>query len=134
MKAEEIEPLLPSDADVQRYCELGYHTTGQVIPHDLLDAAGEALKAHQSGHRDRHLSADARFSDWQPGDKEAVRNNEFASLQNDVLRQACPFSRDWGHRGTAGAIGCRAFVRRPDRLQACCGRRGGYLDGGRLAH
>ncbi len=91
MKADEIEPLLPSDADVQRYCELGYHTTGQVIPHDLLDAAAEALKAHQSGHRDHHLSADARFSDWQPGDKDAVRNNEFASLQNDVLRQLVRF-------------------------------------------
>ena len=77
---------LPTEAEVERYEALGYHVAPPVIPHDLLDAVRDRIDAIQSGVRDRDLSTDARFSDWRTGDAAAVRNNEFCSLQNDVVR------------------------------------------------
>ena len=78
---------LPSDEDVRRYGERGYHISPPVIPHALLDAVRDTIESHQSGRRDRRLADGAKFSDWKPGDRAAVRNSEFCSLQNDVVRE-----------------------------------------------
>ena len=77
---------LPTEDEIRRYEDLGFHIAPPVIPHELLDAVRDRVEPIQSGERDRTLDADARFSDWRPGDADVVRNNEFCSLQNDVVR------------------------------------------------
>lgn len=78
--------VLPTREDIARYRERGYHVVPDCIPHALLDRVVRSIPRHQAGHRDRRLSARARFSDWREGDAGAVRNNEFCSLQNDAVR------------------------------------------------
>ena len=78
--------VLPTDEDVRRYEERGYYLSAPVMPNSLLDAVRDMIEPYQAGERDRPLPAGAKFSDWKPGDKTAVRNNEFCSLQSDVVR------------------------------------------------
>lgn len=85
-KAKLDASLLPSDEDVDRYEQLGWYISQQVIPHDLLDATRVAIEEHHLGRRDRKLSGAANFSDWKTGDGDGVRNNEFCSLQNDGVK------------------------------------------------
>ncbi|MEM9709941.1 MAG: phytanoyl-CoA dioxygenase family protein [Pseudomonadota bacterium] len=101
--------LLPSEADIVSYEENGYFIAPQVIPHELLDAVAGIIERHQAGHRDRELKAAARFSDWQDGDAAVVRNNEFVSLQNDVVRELVRFP-------AIGAIAARLARSRAVRL------------------
>jgi hypothetical protein len=78
---------LPTPADVCRYEERGWFITPNIVPHELLDSARSAIQAHHKGQRDRQLPGSARFTDWQPGDGNGVRNSEFCSLQNDGVRE-----------------------------------------------
>lgn len=77
---------LPSEEDVGRYERHGWFVCPAILPHALLDASRVAIEAHQQGHRDCRLPIASGFSDWQPGDGDGVRNNEFCSLQNDGVR------------------------------------------------
>lgn len=77
---------LPTSEDIELYRERGYHVAPACVPEELLDAVVESIPRYQAGHRDRTLTANARFSDWREGDADAVRNNEFCSLQNDAVR------------------------------------------------
>ncbi|MGI9284009.1 MAG: phytanoyl-CoA dioxygenase family protein [Pseudomonadales bacterium] len=77
---------LPSDEEVRCYEERGWFICPKILPDALLDATRVAIEAHHEGHRDHTLAVDTGFSDWQPGDGNGVRNNEFCSLQNDGVR------------------------------------------------
>lgn len=78
---------MPKEDEVRLYEDRGYHIAPEIVPHDILDAIFDRIAAIQSGERDRALPANnAKFSDWKPGDPAPVRNNEFCSLQNDVVR------------------------------------------------
>ena len=79
--------LLPSEEDVARYEETGFHITSKVLPNDLLDRCGAAITEHHQGRRDHKLREGASYSDWKPGDGDGVRNNEFCSLQNVGVRE-----------------------------------------------
>lgn len=79
--------MMPGEEDVIRYETLGWYCSPNIIPHDLLDEARAAIMAHQMGQRDRALPRPAKFSDWRPEDGDGVRNNEFCSLQNDIVRK-----------------------------------------------
>ena len=81
-----MSPPLPDEAALRDYERRGWHVCPPLIPHELLDAASEAIEAHHGGRRDRSLPRPARFSDWREGDGDGVRNNEFCSLQNDGVR------------------------------------------------
>jgi hypothetical protein len=79
--------LLPTEQDIQFYEAHGWFQTPEVIPHDWIDRAVEAMRDYHTGARDWPMSTASGFTDWQPGDIAAVRNNEFVSLQNKVLRE-----------------------------------------------
>lgn len=83
----DLDPaLLPSETDVAAYEARGWHHSPRILPDALIDATREAIERHQNSHRDRPLPRPAQFSDWQPGDGDGVRNNEFCSIQNDAVR------------------------------------------------
>ncbi|AFZ26285.1 protein involved in biosynthesis of mitomycin antibiotics/polyketide fumonisin [Cylindrospermum stagnale PCC 7417] len=79
--------LLPTDKDVTFYEEHGWYISKKVIPDEMIDAAILASEKFYRGERDVKLPYSTGYSNWKPGDGDAIRNNEFVSLQNNVLRQ-----------------------------------------------
>ncbi len=78
--------LLPDDSDVKFYEENGYYISKQgVLPGSLIDDADEGSQRFYQGERDAVLPFDTGFSNWQPGDGDGQRNNEFVSLQKKEL-------------------------------------------------
>jgi hypothetical protein len=71
----------PTPADVEHYREHGWHVTGPVVPHDLLDRMRDLVDEHQHRSADRRLPASVGHSDWSPADGPGVRNNEFLTYQ-----------------------------------------------------
>lgn len=78
---------LPDEKDVASYERNGWFVAPPILPHALLDSVRSAIETYHTGVRDRQLPRSARFSDWQPGDPDGVRNNEFCSLQSDGVRE-----------------------------------------------
>ena len=91
---------LPTEEDVCRYEQRGWFVCPAIFPDALLDATRVAIEAHHQGQRDHSLPIASGFSDWQPGDGNGVRNNEFCSLQNDGVRALV-------HQSVLGAIAAR---------------------------
>lgn len=80
--------LLPTEADIQFYEAHGWFQTPEIIPHEFIDRAIAAMHRYHKGDRDWPMPIDSGFTDWKPGNPAAaVRNNEFVSLQNQVLRE-----------------------------------------------
>ena len=80
--------VLPSEEDIRLYEERGWHITPPILEPEFLDGIIEAIEAHQRGERDRPLPRKgAKYSDWNSGETDGVRNNEFCSLQNDKVRE-----------------------------------------------
>ena len=74
--------LLPDDNDVAFFEENGYFLSKEgVLPEALIDAAKEGSERFYRGERDSALPFDTGFSNWNPGDGDGQRNNEFVSLQ-----------------------------------------------------
>ncbi|MEO1373372.1 MAG: phytanoyl-CoA dioxygenase family protein [Cyanobacteria bacterium J06635_10] len=83
---EQLE-LLPSDEDVAFYEEHGWYISKKVIPEELIDEAIEASFRFYAGERDATLPTETGYSNWKPGDSDRIRNNEFTTLQHQVLRK-----------------------------------------------
>lgn len=83
---EQLE-LLPSDEDVAFYEEHGWYISKKVIPEELIDEAIEASFRFYEGERDAILPTETGYSNWKPGDGDRIRNNEFTTLQHQVLRK-----------------------------------------------
>lgn len=57
-----------------------------VLDHGALDDAMLGLEQHWAGHRDHALpGAGKHCADWMPGDGDGTRNNEYISLQNNLV-------------------------------------------------
>lgn len=81
---EQIE-LLPSDEDVAFYREHGWYVSKKIFSDDQIDDALYGAERHWAGERDHPLLIRG-YLDWQPGDGDKLRLNDYASLQNDDLR------------------------------------------------
>jgi Phytanoyl-CoA dioxygenase (PhyH) len=80
--------LLPTDEDVAFYEEHGWFITPKkVIPDEFIDEAILGSEKFYLGERDATLPYSTGYSNWKPGDGDAIRNNEFVSLQKKELRQ-----------------------------------------------
>lgn len=84
---ETERPELPSAEDVRFYREHGWIVTGQIVPHELLDALGSVIEAHQRRGAGDRLPASVGHADWAPGEDDRVRNSEFLSVQCAAMRR-----------------------------------------------
>jgi hypothetical protein len=55
---DELEGLLPTEADVVFYAEHGYRVTRKVLPDDVVDAAQRGAERHVPGEPDWGLPVD----------------------------------------------------------------------------
>lgn len=79
--------LLPDAADVASYHENGYYISKEgVVPEAVIDAAFDGSQRFYAGEKDAVLPFDTGFSNWQAGDGDGQRNNEFVSLQKKELK------------------------------------------------
>ena len=83
---EEQQQLLPTQEDIQSFRERGWFTTQKVIPEALIDRIFTASEEFYNGDRDAELPF-AGCSNWKKGDRAAVRNNEYISLQKKAFRE-----------------------------------------------
>jgi hypothetical protein len=74
---DELEGLLPTEADVVFYEEHGYWVTGKVIPDNVVEAAQRGAERHWPGERDWGLPVDGGCADWTPNAGDGIRNSEF---------------------------------------------------------
>ncbi len=75
-----------SAEDVAFFEEHGWLVTSKVLEPEALDGVLRGLEQHWSGHRDHQLPGAGKYcADWMPGDGEGTRNNEYISLQNDLV-------------------------------------------------
>jgi Phytanoyl-CoA dioxygenase (PhyH) len=79
--------LLPTTEDVEFFHTHGWFITKKVIPDELIDAAIVGSEQFYLGKKDAILPSMTGYSNWQPGDDDRLRNNEFVSLQKKELRQ-----------------------------------------------
>ncbi len=75
-----------SPAEVAFYREHGWLITSAVLDEEAVNDVTRGLVQHWAGHRDHLLPGAGKFyADWMPGDGEGTRNNEYISLQNDLV-------------------------------------------------
>ena len=68
------------------YQEHGWLVTPDVLDYGALDDEMFGLEQHWAGHRDHALpGAGKHCADWMPGDGDGTRNNEYISLQNNLV-------------------------------------------------
>lgn len=84
--SEEQQRLLPSEADLKLFRDRGWFITKKVIPDEVIDRIWEASEELYRGNIDAKLPF-PNCSDWQQGDRTAVRNNEYISLQKKAFRE-----------------------------------------------
>ncbi len=72
---------LPTDDEVLAYRARGWHVTGEIVPHTLLDEVAERVLEHQRRPESRRLRTAVGHEDWRPGDDAGVRNSEFLTYQ-----------------------------------------------------
>jgi len=84
LSAEQRE-LLPSDEDVAFYREHGWYISKKILSDEAIDDALYGSERHYAGERDSELLVGG-YLDWKPGDGDALRINDYVSLQNDQLR------------------------------------------------
>lgn len=73
---------MPTQSEVAHYREHGWHVTGPVIPHDLLDEIRVLVEEHQHRPPERRLAPSTGHSDWAPEDGPGARNSEFLTYQD----------------------------------------------------
>lgn len=82
----ELQALLPSPEDVAAYREHGWYIAPKVLSEAVLDRAMQGADRHWAGERDWPLSISGGFTDWKPGDPDALRIGEIIALQNREIR------------------------------------------------
>ncbi len=84
--SEEQLELLPTEEDVAFYEEHGWFISKKIIPDEILDEGFFAAHKFYSGERDAIIPYTTGYSDWKPGDGDAVRNNQHVSYRKKELR------------------------------------------------
>ncbi len=92
--------FLPDDDDVAFYEEHGWYISPKVLDDRLIDEALIGAEEFYRGERDAQLPQSAEYRDWTPADGDALRNNEFVSLQNRRIARLI-------HESPIGAIAAR---------------------------
>lgn len=82
----ELRALLPTDEDVALYREHGWYVAPKVLTDGVVDRAMTGAERHFSGQRDWPLPISGGFTDWKPGDPDALRIGEIIALQNRQIR------------------------------------------------
>ncbi len=83
----ELQAKLPNDDDVAFYREHGWFIAPKVLSEAILDGAMVGAERHFAGDRDWPLPITGGFTDWKPGDPEALRIGEIVALQNREIRR-----------------------------------------------
>lgn len=86
LSSEQLE-LLPTEEDIAFYEEHGWYISPKVISDEIIDRAIVGSQKFYQGERDATLPYNTGYSNWQPGDGDELRNNEFVSLQKTELKQ-----------------------------------------------
>ena len=122
--------VLPAPEQVASYREHGWHVTGQIIPHDLLEEMRIVIDEHQRRPAHARLPPSIGHADWEPGHGRGVRNSEFLSVQQPLMRKLSllPLLGEIAAR-LAGARSIRLFddqavVKPPDDGEAVTYRAG----------
>jgi ectoine hydroxylase-related dioxygenase (phytanoyl-CoA dioxygenase family) len=80
--------LLPTDEEVNFYQEHGWFITKEkVIPEAIIDRAISGSQKFYRGETDTEMPYKTGYSDWKPGDGDAVRNNQHVSYRQKELKQ-----------------------------------------------
>ncbi len=86
LSQEQLE-LLPTEEDIAFYEEHGWFISKKVVPDEILDEAFLGAEKFYSGERDGTIPYATGYSDWKPGDGDAVRNNQHVSYRKKELRK-----------------------------------------------
>ncbi len=82
----DLESLLPSPEDVAFYRTHGWYIAPKVLTDAVVDTAMAGAERHFAGERDWPLPITEGFTDWKPGDPDALRIGEIIALQNREIR------------------------------------------------
>lgn len=85
--SEEQLELLPTEEDVAFYEEHGWFVSKKIVPDEILDEAFLGAQEFYRGDTDATIPYNSGFSDWKPGDGDAVRNNQHVSYRKQKLRK-----------------------------------------------
>jgi ectoine hydroxylase-related dioxygenase (phytanoyl-CoA dioxygenase family) len=87
LSAQQLE-LLPTDEEVSFYQEHGWFITKEkVIPDEIIDQAIIGSQKFYRGEIDTEIPYKTGYSDWKPGDGDAVRNNQHVSYRQKELKK-----------------------------------------------
>lgn len=86
LTAEQLK-LLPTESDIAFYEEHGWYISPKVIPDEVIDEAILGSQKFYRGETEATIPFTTGFSDWKPGDGDAVRNNQHVSYRQKQLRQ-----------------------------------------------
>lgn len=84
--SQKQEKLLPTIEDVRFFQEHGWFITPKILSDSLIDRIYRASEEIYEGKKDAELPA-AGCSNWQVGDRVAVRNNEYISFQKQAFQE-----------------------------------------------
>lgn len=76
----------PTATDVETFLRRGWITSPRVLPDELLDDVACAIDAYYLGERDHPMPLAGGYLDWRPEHGEAMRLNDYVSMQSDGLR------------------------------------------------
>ncbi|WP_414621939.1 phytanoyl-CoA dioxygenase family protein [Calothrix sp. CCY 0018] len=85
--SEEQLELLPTEEDVAFYEEHGWFISKKIVPDKILDEGFLGAQKFYRGERDATIPYATGYSDWKPGDGDAVRNNQHVSYRKKELRK-----------------------------------------------
>ena len=85
--SEEQLELLPTEEDIAFYEQHGWFISKKILCDEIIDRACLGAKKFYLGERDAKISYAIGYSDWKPGDSDAVRNNQHVSYRKKELRQ-----------------------------------------------
>ena len=85
--SEEQLKLLPTEEDIAFYEEHGWFISKKIVPDEILDEGFIGAQEFYSGERDAIIPYETGYSDWKPGDGDAVRNNQHVSYRKKELRK-----------------------------------------------
>lgn len=79
--------LLPTDAEVDAFQEIGWHKTPVILPDELIDQAVKAAHEVQKGVRDWLLKDYSRINDDDISTGKRVLSNEMIALQKREFKE-----------------------------------------------
>ena len=82
----EQQQFLPTTEDVAFFQQHGWYTTEKILPDELINKIFVATEELYEGKVDAELQI-KNCCNWQPGDRNGIRNNEYISWQKQVFKE-----------------------------------------------